>query len=328
MNDIDYDPFDQMTFTYDKCFLCGQPLNNQNKTKEHIFPKWLQNKFDLWDKSLSLLNGTIIKYKNLTIPCCKNCNEIMSAKIEKPMQEAVENGCDYLKNINQDIIFLWLNKIAYGVLFKELSLKIDRKNNSSKTIFGPDEIRERRMQYLFLKSIICDTNFHNKPYSILIFKVKNEKLRYWAWDNPFLHTFCIQMNDIGIISHLMDNGYNEGYFKNFEVQRKLLEHELHPVQFLEVCAQFTYKCSLFYREPFYTTVFIDGKQPVDIISHNVSGMAYNEWNNEEYAQIFEHLLKDNGYILATDSLQKKDGLRYTTLFADNGEFNDIELNEI
>ncbi|CUP05012.1 Uncharacterised protein [Clostridium baratii] len=79
-----YNPFNQMTFDYDKCFLCGEELNSNNSTVEHVFPKWLQHKFDLWNKKLILLNGSEIQYKNLTIPCCKNCNNnYLSNELEK-----------------------------------------------------------------------------------------------------------------------------------------------------------------------------------------------------------------------------------------------------
>ena len=74
MDNEKYYPHNQMTFTYDKCFLCGSDLKSENYSVEHIFPKWLQNKFRLWNQELILLNGTAIKYRRLTIPCCKNCN--------------------------------------------------------------------------------------------------------------------------------------------------------------------------------------------------------------------------------------------------------------
>lgn len=43
---IDFNPFDQMTFTNDRCFLCGELLTDDNRSKEHVYPKWLQNKFN------------------------------------------------------------------------------------------------------------------------------------------------------------------------------------------------------------------------------------------------------------------------------------------
>ena len=94
-----------MTFTYDKCFLCGETLTDENSTEEHIYPKWLQNKFALWDKQLILLNGTGINYRNLKIPCCKRCNNKMSEAIEKPIQIAVTGGYAHLKILIKILFF-------------------------------------------------------------------------------------------------------------------------------------------------------------------------------------------------------------------------------
>lgn len=70
-----YNPFEELQLGQDKCFLCGCRLEkNNNNSAEHIFPKWLQKKYNLWKREIALPNETTIKYNQLTIPCCKNCN--------------------------------------------------------------------------------------------------------------------------------------------------------------------------------------------------------------------------------------------------------------
>ena len=64
-----YKNFKEETFDYDSCFLCGKEC--ETKTAEHIFPKWLQHKYDLWNKKLIVTNDTKIPYRNLTVPCCE-----------------------------------------------------------------------------------------------------------------------------------------------------------------------------------------------------------------------------------------------------------------
>ena len=178
----------------------------------------------------------------------------MSNKIEKPVQHLVDGGYDAFVECNKEIVFQWLTKISYGILFKELSLKFDRSNPDNEPIYDPEDMKERKMQYTFLKSIINETTFHNKPYSIFVFRVKNNKTHYWAWENPFIHTFCMQMNDIGIVACLIDNNLNEQFFLQYEKQRNLLDQHLHPAQFLQVCAMIVYKASLLYRQPFYIRI--------------------------------------------------------------------------
>jgi len=55
-----------------RCFACGGPPSTG--IGEHVIPLWLQNKLSLFDEQLTLLNGTRIPYRKLTVPCCANCN--------------------------------------------------------------------------------------------------------------------------------------------------------------------------------------------------------------------------------------------------------------
>lgn len=299
--------------------------DRKNRTKEHVYPEWLQKKFNLWNDSLVLLNRTSIKYRNLTIPCCKTCNSIMGAKIEKPIQQAVDGGYNEFIKCDKTTIFQWLNKIAYGVLYKETSMKLDRSKPDSVSIYSVEEMKEHKMQYTFLKSVISGTNFHKKPYSILIFRIKNDQPHYWAWENPFLHTFCIQMNDIGIISCLMDNGLNEEFFMSFEKQSSLINHHIHPAQFLEICAMFVYKVSRLYNQPFYFTCFDDDGNPSDIISLDMHGDVFYSWDQEEYSKLFSSLLRDNNYALNVENIYQENGLVASILWDENGNFYDIPL---
>ena len=65
-NSSPFAAFDAMRFDNTQCFLCGEELDNGEDTKEHVIPKWLLHKFDLWDKTLVLLNRTRISYRYLT----------------------------------------------------------------------------------------------------------------------------------------------------------------------------------------------------------------------------------------------------------------------
>lgn len=311
-----------MTFTYDRCFLCGSFLTETNYTEEHIIPKWLQRKFNLWNKELILLNQTSIKYKDLKIPCCKKCNNIMSKEIENPIKQGVEQGYKGFIHIDEQVIFQWLNKISYGFLFKELSLKAQLSNRNSDPIYKPEFLKEHKMQYLFLKSLISNTTFINNPWSILIFKINPDGVEsYWASDNPFIKTFCIRMDDIGVIAHLMDNGYNKGFFLEHQEMSELLEKTLHPIQFAELCAKFIYKSSLFYRDPFYTTLFDDKHNPHTIISNNLSGYGYRDWIQEEYAHVLAFYWNNWGYNF--DDIYKGNDLVLSFLRNEDGTFKDF-----
>lgn len=285
-----------MTFSNENCFLCGCKLSDNNRTDEHVYPKWLQKKFDLWNRELHLLNDSKIKYRNLKIPCCRSCNEKMSGLLEKPMERAVSSGYDSFILLDKKILFLWLNKLSYGILFKELSLDLKRKNSDERKIYTQEEIKARHMQYTFLQTILLDTKYIGNPYSILIFKIDPcGQEKYWAHDNPTLKTFFIRMNDIGIIANLMDNGLNENFFLGNDNMKRLTECTLHPIQFLELCSKFIYKCSLNFKEPLYTVISNESyNNEITIISHPLSGLAYNNWIQKNYAEVLFFYLKPYG----------------------------------
>ena len=58
----------------DRCFLCGDQLTDAIRSPEHVFPAWLQHRVGLWNQEFTLLNETTIPYRQLTIPCCAECN--------------------------------------------------------------------------------------------------------------------------------------------------------------------------------------------------------------------------------------------------------------
>ena len=320
-NTTEFNPFDKMSFTYDKCFICGKKLS-VDTTVEHVYPKWLQNDFDLWNKNLVLLNGSEIKYRQMYIPCCFECNEIMSKNLEKPIKQAVKKGYDEFVKLDKKVVFQWLNKISYGMLFKELSLKCDLKNPKSKMIYSEDNLKNHKMQYLFLKSILKQTKYEKFPWSMLVFKVKKIKdKQYWAYDNPFIKTFFILMNDIGIITHLMDNGCSEDFFMQYPDMVELLHKELHPIQFQELCAKFHYKASLLNKIPSYINLFDEENEINTIMSLTQGGIIYDDWSQEMYAYCLAFFLEQYG--IKIEDIYRGEDKVMTFIRNEDGTFKDI-----
>src|SRR6185437_5829167 len=79
----DYDPNNLLfqavakrRFGLSTCFLCGRRLGIRNRSDEHVIPRWVQDRFGLWNERLNLLNGSSIPYRQLTVPCCRTCNNV------------------------------------------------------------------------------------------------------------------------------------------------------------------------------------------------------------------------------------------------------------
>jgi hypothetical protein len=61
----------------DCCFICGAnpadvPFNN-----EHVIPEWLLRRYNLFALSLTLPNGSAVRYDRYTVPCCASCNTLI-----------------------------------------------------------------------------------------------------------------------------------------------------------------------------------------------------------------------------------------------------------
>src|SRR5262245_21851225 len=113
-------------FGFSTCFLCGCRLGRKNRANEHVIPKWVQKKYKLANQQLHLLNGTTIPYRQLTIPCCFTCNNKHLEPLEKRMSRAVAAGASAVRTLDHHDLFLWLGKMFYGLLYRELFLPWDR----------------------------------------------------------------------------------------------------------------------------------------------------------------------------------------------------------
>lgn len=119
------------------CFVCGKPANS----REHIFPKWLQHKFNLWDQYIIMANETQISYKQLVVPCCKICNNEHFSGLENKIANENETESD---------IWKWANKVHFTLTLKDKFLDWDRKNPGYKIgdVISPSDSLEKARHFL------------------------------------------------------------------------------------------------------------------------------------------------------------------------------------
>lgn len=133
------------------CFVCGSLAS----TKEHIFPKWLQHEFNLWDQKLTLPNNTLISYRQLLVSACKRCNNEVFGQLENKIQSRTETDID---------IWKWANKIHFALTLKDKFLAWDRKNPNYAIgdVFYPEDPLE--LSRHFLHCVSGDFSTEPNPY--------------------------------------------------------------------------------------------------------------------------------------------------------------------
>lgn len=274
------------TFNKNCCFLCG---SNKKITKEHVFPKWIQNKFDLWNERLILLNRHSYKYKNFTIPCCDNCNKSLG-KIEKKVQRGIEKGFKSALSIDKNDLFFWLGKIFYGVIYKELFIKknLDQRKKSV-NIISKKVIREFQSHQMFLLGALNKHKFVNFfPASIYIFKTQKPKDVKYQWDylDDINSLFIsLRIGGVGLVAVLQDGESQK--LLNDSILTNFYKIDLHPIQFQEVSAIICARANLFNRTPKFISMENNGV--LSTMMPPIQGMSnksvYNQWDMHLYAKI-------------------------------------------
>ncbi len=275
--------YGKQRFNDNECFLCG---SSSEITPEHVFPKWLQRDYNLWDQRLHLLNRTTITYRQLCIPCCKQCNGEDLSRIEDTIRNAVKCGYQSARDIDPRLWYLWTGKIFYGVLRKELSLLADRTDPSKGTIATNKILESFSNLHLFLQGIRGKHNFPDDvPYTVLVCNLHETPSRFDFRDDFSQFTMSIRMGEVGMIVSFEDGGLiSETYGKYVS---DVGGRKLHPVQFVELYAKVCYQNSL--REQglsYITASHTEGKGPASTSIAN-SSTALRKWNQEEFAAVLQ-----------------------------------------
>lgn len=312
MNQVDfpefYKPFDSKDFHYEKCFLCGEQLNDKQPSLEHVFPKWLLNEFSLWNNTLILSNGSEIQYRFLTIPCCQECNNGPLATMEKDFIKLKNLKFQDLEANDEKVIFQWTAKLLYGMMYKNLSLLYDRKNPSDGNIFSPQMLENYSTLHLFLQSIRIPTQFsYPYPWSIFIFQFGDSNFNFISNYNCL--SISIKLGEIGIIITFEDNKEVES---KFELLKALYAYRLNNVQFLEVTAKIVYQRCLLSNTPKYLTAYNSTNNVININSMN--SVYFDTWSNQYYGEVFENYLKMEGIHLKVPIFN---GVEIATTLVDN-----------
>jgi hypothetical protein len=262
-----------------RCFACGGPPSKG--IGEHIIPKWLQNKFRLFDERLTLLNGTLIPYRNLTVPCCIECNTGFLSKIENTIQPVFLRG--HVSSDEEKLALArWLSKILLGLLIKETSLSFDRSKPSLGAIVEPGFIDELRHCHFVMQSARKTTSFHclhsEFPFSLYSYRVSNYRKnhRFDLSTNIAGQSVSIRIGQLGAIF------INDGGFQ-MEVGPKgpfdLSGSDLSETQFREISARVHYKAALRDATHFYLTVENDESIQIEQL-HVKSFSGYLPGSNE------------------------------------------------
>ena len=270
------------------CFLCGSRLRKSTRSDEHVFPKWLLHRFNLWNQQLKLLNRTAIPYRALKIPCCRRCNSHHWAPIEEHVKNATARGPSAVRRLSKRTLYLWLAKILYGILYKEGLLPLDRKNPGAGRLVGSSLLRAFQMHHWLLQGARIPMRFLGFfPGSIFVFRVQDHldhRFKFDFRDLPDVLGIALRMGSVGVVAALQDGGSQAaGFGSHLDRYR---QYPLHPIQFLELVAMVFYKATLLNRTPKY--LITEGTTAIQVIQMPLQDISlkplYDDWDQAAYAR--------------------------------------------
>lgn len=323
-----YNPFDQMNLEPGACFLCGGVPDES--TREHVFPLWLLQRQGLLDERLTLLNGTSIPYRQLTIPCCPECNSEHLSRLESGMERASASGASAVRDLPEEMVFQWMAKIFIGVLWAELRFRADRAELDGGPIVPPEVLQEFAVLHGHLQSVRRPFVFHSPtPWSIFVSDMHRFEppLDFDYCDSIFGLCFAVRFSGVGIIACLQDNSTQRDQYGH--VWAPLDGIPLHWQQWDEMWVKVVYRASLLRRTPKYVNVLPTGEdQPVQVMSLPTAGFApesmWGQWDQEEYAGALLSLLQRRMPWLSMENIFQPPDQVMSWVFKSDGSVNALD----
>jgi hypothetical protein len=306
------------------CFLCGRQMRDPNYTDEHVFPKWLQNRFQLWNQNIILLNGTTIRYRQLKVPCCQSCNNDHLSGIENRMVAAIEKGPHAVRSMPEIDIYLWIGKIFFGILYKEYLLTHDRGKPRSKLIISRKFLGNFDLQHVYLQAARVPIKFQGRPGSVFVFELqvhRDYKYQFNYWDSLHMVATC-RIGNVGIMAVFEDGGIIKDSLE--PVFSEYYSIALHPLQFDELAARLLYSVIRLQRTAKSITIESPSGEVISITRSPGFSLKpwFRPWVIEDYARVLGYMLK-----LPLELVFHPPDELYTLLKNEKGAFNKMDVND-
>lgn len=314
-----------MRFDNNHCFLSGEKIEIIQKM--NVFAPWLIEQYKLNERPFKMLDESMLSYADINVPASENTVKAIE-NLENSIRNAFNSGYEEIVKLDELLIFQWVAKTVYGIIFKEIQTAIVQQNAQGEGFnMSQGLIHKFSMLHTMLQSLIKPVHLDGfKPWSIFVCPVQNVENEFSYRDEINSLTFSLRMKDFGIIVSLQDNGANKIYHN--EVWEHIKGKTLHPIQFEELCGKIYYSAYLFNRLPEYHIMSAVGETYIEAMP--LRGMSskplFDDWQNKTYGQVLENFWKKWGFLLL--EIIKNPEKPMSFLFDENGNFMNADLIDL
>ena len=318
------------------CFICGISQSETVFNREHVLPKWLLSRFNLFSSTVKLMNTTTFRYDRLTLLCCKACNEMMGELIEKPMSEVVAGGAkaiyEYIKREGVLLFLVWM-----GLIF----LKFHLKDRDFRIHLDPRKGEGTISDFHFwneLHHIHCIVRcFYNNCHieeeavgSFLCMPVRRESspddFDFIDLSQP--QTMMLRLGDIGLLAVFNDSG---GALSSYESRLSKITGAVSEVQLREIMVELACRNQHIKVRPEFCSKFDMENERYRIVAKRPKQLELMELDRSIRGELLHHTFE---YALPSlqvtgrtkeEILEAMESGKFSFLFNDDGEFIERSL---
>lgn len=312
----------------DNCFLCGKHRNGNIFNDEHVIPQWLLRKFNMFRETITLPNGTYIRYDQYTIPCCVDCNGFLGRELEEPIADLLSNGMDHcvevLQRTGSALLFVWLGLLFFKTHYKDRALRmhLDQRLPAEK-ISDLYEWEDLHHIHCLIRAIYVGQEIEREVFGTLCIFATKTASYYSHFDYHDLYharSVMLRIGEIGIVGVLNDSG---AAYSVFEDKHERISGPLSPLQLREVLAHLSYINMYLKERPRYASLVSEDGAFV-MVAERPEVIYLDEPNNEFFGGLVEAccgpLLRDMRLPNQEEILENVRNLRWSSLFDDEDGF--------
>lgn len=229
----------------DCCFICGAKPNETAFNNEHVFPEWLLRRYALFDKKITLPNGSEVRYDRFTVPCCFDCNSLMGDVVETPISRAVRGGAsavnDFVARGELLKMFVWMGLVYLKTHLKDraLRLHLDARKGQERIADAyewEDLHHIHSLVRCFYTGAVVEVEAIGS-FLVIPVQVQGTQDRFDYGDLYLAQTMFVRFDDTALLAVLNDSGGAMTYF--WRVLEKITE-PVSELQLREIMVELAY----------------------------------------------------------------------------------------
>jgi hypothetical protein len=315
----------------DCCFICGVSPKNHEFNNEHVLPHWLIKEYQLFNRTITLPNGTTFRYDRYTIPCCRECNSLMGKEIENPIRTLFSGGIDavakHLSSQGPKLLFTWLSLLFVKTHLKDRNLRMSLDHRETKGMIGENyEWQLLHHIHCVARSFYTGCRINSDVFGSLIIcaaKIDDHYEHFDFLDVSNASSILLRLKDFAIIAVLDDAC---GAFTKFSEKFENVRGALSPIQLREVLAHLSYVNMHLVERPIFFTHLSDVLQ----ICAKVPRFAYlDEYDRSHFGELLNHCCGSMLVNFTNENIEEikvnvKKGC-YTFLWDEHGNFDPYSM---